>query len=142
MTQERRHSRRWMNGVVIASCVALGCMVPVGAQIEQRIEVTIKDYTFVAKQAPLRLGVPTVIAIRNQDEERHDFGSPMFEGTLTKVESDGVISYGRGLGGVLLDPKKGTEIRFTIERPGRYEFRCSIHPTMKGELLLLNVEAV
>lgn len=43
-----------------------------------------KGYTFVAKQAPLRLGVPTMIAIRNRDEERHNFGLPMFEGTLTK----------------------------------------------------------
>ncbi len=83
MTQERRHSRR-INGVVIADWVMLGCLVPVGAQIEQRVEVTIKGYTFVAKQAPLRLGVPTVIAIRNRDEERHNFGLPMFEGTLTK----------------------------------------------------------
>jgi plastocyanin len=33
-------------------------------------------------------------------------------------------------------------IRFTIENPGRYEFRCSIHPKMRGELLLLNVGAV
>jgi plastocyanin len=30
----------------------------------------------------------------------------------------------------------------TIGRPGRYEFKCSIHQNMKGELLLLNVEAV
>lgn len=142
MTHWLSDARRWVSRVVVAGCVALGCLAPVGAQTEQRVEVTIKGYAYVAKQAPLRLGVPTVIVIRNQDGERHDFGSPMFEGTLTRVESDGVISYGRGIGGVFLDPKKQTEIRFTIERPGRYEFTCSIHPNMKGELLLLNVEAV
>jgi plastocyanin len=60
----------------------------------------------------------------------------------TKVESGGVISYGRGIGGVFLDSKRDAMIRFMLERPGRYEFRCSIHPSMKGELLLLNVEAV
>lgn len=113
-----------------------------GAQSEQRVDVTIKDFTFVTKQVPLRLGVPTVIAIRNDDTERHDFGSTMFDGMPTKVETGGVISYGRGIGGVFLDPNRGASIRFTMERPGRHEFRCSIHPNMRGELLLLNVEAV
>lgn len=28
-----------------------------------------------------------------------------------------------------------------MDRPGRHEFRCSIHQNMKGEFLLLNVEA-
>jgi len=113
-----------------------------GAQAEQRIEVTIKDFAFVTKQVPLRLGVPTVIAISNRDEERHDFGSAMFDGVQTRVESGGVLSYGRGIGGVFLNGRKEATIRFTMERPGRHEFRCSIHPNMKGELLLLNVEAV
>jgi plastocyanin len=66
----------------------------------------------------------------------------MFGGISTKVESGGITSYGRGIEGVFLDPKRDVMIRFTLDRPGRYEFRCSIHPTMKGELLLLNVEAV
>lgn len=113
-----------------------------GAQAEQRIEVTIKDFAFLTKQIPLRLGVATVIEITNLDQERHDFGSTMFDGIPTRIESGGVVSYGRGIGGLFLDAKKGAVIRFTMERPGRHEFRCSIHPTMKGELLLLNVEAV
>ena len=93
-------------------------------------------------QVPLRLGVPTVITIVNNDVERHDFGSSMFEGVPTQVESVGIISYGRGIAGVLIDPKRTTEIRFTMDKPGRHEFRCSIHPQMKGEILLLSVEAV
>lgn len=113
-----------------------------GAQAEQRIEVTIKDFAFLTKQIPLRLGVATVIEITNLDQERHDFGSTMFDGIPTRIESGGVVSYGRGIGGLFLDAKKGAVIRFTMERPGRHEFRCSIHPNMKGELLLLNVEAV
>ena len=60
----------------------------------------------------------------------------------TKIEKDGVIVYGRGLGGVYLDPKRDTVIRFDMSRPGRYEFRCSIHPNMAGELLVLSAEAV
>ena len=134
---------RSIGKLVMAGCLVIGLCAHGAAQSEQKIEVTIQDYTFVlTKQIPLRLGVPTVIAIRNVDGERHDFGSAMFDGVSTKVESGGVIPYGRGIGGVFLDPKREAVIRFTLDRPGRYEFRCSIHPTMKGELLLLNVEAV
>lgn len=129
---------RWLLavGFVLALCTQGG------AQAEQRIEVTIKDFAFLTKQIPLRLGVATVIEITNLDQERHDFGSTMFDGIPTRIESGGVLSYGRGIGGLFLDAKKGAVIRFTMERPGRHEFRCSIHPNMKGELLLLNVEAV
>jgi plastocyanin len=112
------------------------------AQSEQVVEVTIKDYKFVTKQGPLRLGLPTVIKVRNEDAERHDFGSTMFEGLSVKIEKDGVIVYGRGVGGVFLDPKREAAIRFDLTRPGRHEFRCSIHPTMSGELLIMSTEAV
>lgn len=114
----------------------------VSAQSEQVVEVTIKDFKFVTKQGALRLGFPSVIKVMNEDAERHDFGSTMFEGLPTQIEKDGVIVYGRGLGGVYLDPKRNAAIRFNLSRPGRYEFRCSIHPNMKGELLLLSAEAV
>jgi plastocyanin len=43
---------------------------------------------------------------------------------------------------VFVDSNAGAVIRFTVKRPGRYEFKCSIHPDMKGELLLLNIQAV
>ncbi len=112
------------------------------SQSEQVVDVTIKDFKFVTKQSTLRLGVATVIRIKNEDAERHDFGSTMFEGIPTQVEKDGVVVYGRGIGGLLLDAKRDAALRFNLSRPGRHEFRCSIHPNMTGELLLLNVEAV
>lgn len=112
------------------------------AQSEQVVEVTIKDFRFVTKQNVLRLGFPTVIKVRNEDTERHDFSSTMFEGIPTQIEKDGVIVYGRGVGGVFLDSKRDATIRFDMTRPGRHVFRCSIHPTMSGELLILSAEAV
>ncbi|HXV68050.1 MAG TPA: hypothetical protein VD738_03920 [Nitrospira sp.] len=112
------------------------------AQSEQVVEVTIKDFKFVTKQGVLRLGFPTVIKVRNEGAERHDFGSTMFEGIPTQIEKDGAIVYGRGVGGVFLDPAREVAIRFDMTRPGRHVFRCSIHPTMSGELLLLSAEAV
>ena len=134
---------RSIGKLFMAGCLVIAVCAQSAAETEQRVEVTIQDYAFVlTKQLPLRLGVPTVISIRNLDGERHDFGSAMFDGLPAKVESGGVISYGRGIAGVFLDSKREAMVRFTLERPGRYEFRCSIHPGMKGELLLLNVEAV
>lgn len=136
----------WSRGVWVAmsvvGIVALWGSAPVESQSEQVVEVVIKDFSFITKQSPLRLGLPTAIKVVNEDAERHDFGSVMFEGIPTRIEEDGVIVYGRGVGGVMLDPKKDATIRFNMERPGRHAFRCSIHPNMKGELLLLSAEAV
>ena len=128
--------------LVLAGYILTAGIAQSGAETTQRIEVTIKNNTYVTKQVPLHLGMPTIIAIRNEDNERHDFGTSMFDGVPTQVESGNTISYGKGIGGVFLDPKGEATIRFTMDRPGRHQFKCSIHPGMKGELLLLNVEAV
>ena len=128
--------------VFLTGACWLGQVVPAVPQSEQVVEVVIKDFAFKTKQGSLRLGLPTVIKVTNQDAERHDFGSTMFEGLPTQVEQDGVIVYGRGVGGVFLDPKRDAAIRFDMARPGRHVFRCSIHPKMSGELLLLSAEAV
>jgi plastocyanin len=128
--------------LAIAAMSPLWGALPVESQSEQTVEVIIKEYTFLTKQSVLRLGLPTTITIRNEDAVRHDFGSTMFEGIPTKIDKDGVSVYGRGIGGVMLDAKRDAVIRFNMERPGRHTFRCSIHPDMKGELLLLSAEAV
>lgn len=133
--------RRW-GMVLTVVCVAWGYGTVLFAQSEQVVDVTIKESRFLTKQSPLRLGLPTVINIRNDDAVRHDFSSTMFEGIPTQIEKDGMIVYGRGLGGVYLDPKQGATIRFDMTKPGRHVFRCSIHPKMNGELLLLSAEAV
>lgn len=129
------------NAMALALLLALILTPQAGGQGEQVVEVTIKDYRFITRQAPLQLNVPMLITIKNEDDVRHDFGSAVFQRTMTKAESNGVIAYGRGIEGVHLDPKRNVAIRFTMENPGRYEFRCSIHPTMRGELLLLSVSA-
>lgn len=138
------HRLGWTGGFVIVmmGILGLGGSCPAESQSEQVVEVVIKNFSFITKQGPLRLGLPTVIKITNEDAERHDFGSTMFEGIPTRIEDNGVIVYGRGVGGVMLDPKRNAVIRFDMERPGRHTFRCSIHPNMKGELLLLSAEAV
>ena len=136
-------TQRGSTGAMMLTAMAILLLVktPVESQPEQVVEVVIKNFTYAAKQKALRLGVPTAIKIVNEDSERHDFGSTMFEGIPTTVETGGISIYGRGVGGVMLDPRRDTVIRFDLHRPGRHEFRCSIHTNMKGELLLLSVEA-
>ena len=103
--------------------------------------MTIKDSKFVSTGTTLMPGVPVAVTIVNKDNIRHDFSSVVLQGHPTQVEGNGVIAHGQGIEGAYLDPGKDAVIRFTTERPGRLEFRCTIHPTMKGELLLMNVGA-
>lgn len=142
MSNQMAHQWGWVVILGITCGLSWGPVESVFSQTDQVVEVTIKNFTFLTKQGVLHLGMPTVIKVRNEDAERHDFGSTMFEGIPAAIEKDGTIVYGRGIGGVYLDAKRDATIRFNMTRPGRHEFRCSIHPTMKGELLLLNVEAV
>ena len=112
--------------------------LPVESQSEQVVEVVIKDFTFVTKQEVLRLGLPTVIKIVNKDNERHDFGSTMFEGLQARIEKDGVIVYGRGLGGVMLDPKRDATIRFNMESSGS---RTPSKPPSPSRILSSRIES-
>ncbi|HJT21619.1 MAG TPA: hypothetical protein VJ746_14170 [Nitrospira sp.] len=140
--KERTDKHSWGPVLLVVGCLAIGITPQTDAQTEQRVDVRIRDFTFIATQAPLMLNVPAVITIHNKDGERHDFRSPVFQGISTQVETGGTITYGRGITGVFVDPNATAVIRFTVKRPGRYEFKCSIHPKMKGELFLLNMQAV
>lgn len=123
-------------------CFLLGGMSPTSAQPVQEVIVTIEGYTFQTTQMPLQLDTETMISITNKDTVRHDFGSDMFLNTLTYVDSNGVVTYGKGVEGVLLEPGQEASIRLKLNHPGRFQFQCSIHKEMKGEILLLTVDAV
>ncbi len=141
-------NRRRAIGVVVGVSgtgllwMLMGAAQPPSAQTEQVVEVLIRDNTFVTKQAPLALNLPIRIAVKNEDKIRHDFGSTIFRDTPTQIEHQGVIAYGQTVGGAFLDGGKSASFRFTLHRPGQYEFKCSIHPNMKGEILLMSVGAV
>src|SRR5215204_6114986 len=89
-----QNERPWRWCLMLGSTVAVGWNTagPLLAQSEQVVEVTIKDFRFVTKQPTLRLGSPTMITIRNDDKERHDFGSTMFEGIPTQIEKTALWS--------------------------------------------------
>jgi plastocyanin len=120
----------------------LGGMSATSAQPLQEVKVTIEGYTFQTTQMPLQLETETIIYITNKDAVRHDFGSEMFLNTLTHVESKGVVTYGKGVEGVYLEPGQEASIRLMLNHSGRFQFQCSIHKEMKGEILLLTVDAV
>ena len=134
-------SKRIGNCLIFGSSLVVALTSAVG-QTEQKVEVTIKDSKFVSTGTTLMPGVPVIVTIVNKDNIRHDFSSVVLQGHPTQVEGNGVIAHGQGIEGAYIEAGKDAIIRFTTERPGRFEFRCTIHPAMKGELLLMNIEAV
>jgi uncharacterized cupredoxin-like copper-binding protein len=111
--------------------------------IEVEIELTIRDSRYTkTKWAPPQEGASVVLTIKNEDDIRHGFTSPLFHNLLVRTLSDGVQIYGKGIEGLYLDPGATIQLRFQVDRPGDYEFKCDLHPSMKGELLLLHVDVV
>ena len=144
----RQISSSFNRGLVALACLVVFQAGPVTATDsidvaqEQRIEIVMRDSAFLlTKPAPARLGMSTVIVLRNEDIIRHGFTSPMLFGLLVHAEGEGIASYGKGVEGFYVDPGKTLVIRFTTERPDSYPFRCDLHPQMKGEFLMLNVPA-
>lgn len=129
-------------GLVTLAILLIGGTMQSHAQSQQEVNVTIKDYKFQTSQMPLQLHTDTIIRVQNLDNVRHDFGSQLFLNTLTHVESNGVVTYGKGVEGAYVDPGKEASFQLTMDQVGRFQFQCSIHPDMKGEILLLIIDAV
>ncbi len=140
-------NHHWSQTVRRFGLLALGIVLMGGTGLpstpsQQEVSVTIRDYTFQTSQMPLQLHTDTIIRVKNLDNVRHDFGSLMFFNILTHVESQGVVTYGKGVEGAYIDPGQEVSFRLVLDQPGRFEFHCSIHQDMKGEILLLVVDAV
>lgn len=110
------------------------------AQEEARIDITIRDSTFVLdRPVASQPGIPTAIIIRNQDIIRHGFTSSIFQGQMVRAEGEGIAAYGRSMEGFYVAPGKTLVLRLTIEQTGRHSFRCDLHPGMKGEVLVIDL---
>lgn len=107
---------------------------------DQRIDITIQDSEFLFSHpvAP-QLGRPTVIILRNEDIIKHGFTSSILKGVQVTAESEGITAYGRGMEGFYVAPGKTLVLHLSIDQPGRHSFRCDLHPTMKGEVLVLEM---
>jgi hypothetical protein len=129
--------------ISLLALLVLPCMgvIPTAADAqEQRIEITIRDNTFIrTKTVPSHTGLPTVIVIRNEDEVRHGFTSSMLTGLSVHAEGDGIESYGKGIDGFYIGPHKTLTIRFITPHQGQFTFECDLHRDLKGEIYLLEV---
>lgn len=114
---------------------------PTGAE-PAKVEIIIRNYTFEFQGGALRPNQPGTIVLKNMDKVQHGFTSPYLREQDVQVETAGGISYGKGIAGVYINPGETLQIHFTPNRPGSFQFRCDLHPNMKGELLLLSVQGV
>lgn len=136
---------RWFRvaRVVALMFASLACAlsVPVSAQDEERgaVEVVVRDSTFVYQARILRVDEQVVIVVRNLDAIQHGFTSAAIAEFDARVETEGLVTYGKGIKGLYLDPGQEVRIRFTPTRPVKMTFRCDIHPAMKGEVVFLSV---
>ncbi|MBI3812026.1 MAG: cupredoxin domain-containing protein [Nitrospirae bacterium] len=140
--------RRVMRSRLFTGAAVLSLMVlsigpsVVAAPENSKVEIVIRNSTFEFQGGMLRPNEPGTIVLRNQDKIQHGFASPVLEELDVRVESGGVTTYGKGIKGVYINPGETLQIHFIPNRPGRFPFHCDIHPTMKGELLVLSVGGV
>jgi len=130
-------------GVVAVVIASLVCASPtaMSAQDEERgtIEVVIRNSSFVYQARILRVDEQAVIVVRNADTIQHGFTSAAIAEFDARVETEGLVTYGKGIKGLYLDPGQEVRIRFTPTRAVKMTFRCDIHPAMKVEIVFLSV---
>lgn len=140
--------KRYGLTLIVIGIVCLPSLFPsvhlsvLAAQESAKVEIVIRNFTFEFQGGALRPNEPGTITLRNQDKVKHGFTSKLLEELDVQVEAAGVTTYGKGIKGVYINPGETVQIHFIPNRPGKFSFRCDIHPNMKGELLLLSVGAV
>jgi len=105
------------------------------------IEIVIEHSAFHLKATKMQIDKEAILVVRNLDSIEHGFTSPGFRGLDVRVESEGVVTYGKGIEGLYVGPGEEVSIVFTPRRSGKLTFRCDLHPNMTGEVLYLTVGA-
>jgi hypothetical protein len=106
------------------------------------VEIIIRNSTFEFQGGILQPDQAVTIVIHNQDQITHGFNSTLLVDLDVQVESNGVTTLGKGIKSVHIDSGKTVRIHFLPNRPGRFPFRCDLHPNMNGELLVLSIESI
>ena len=86
--------------------------------------VAVEDFAFTPSNITIAVGGSVVWAVR-KDPEQH---------TVTPTEPDSFVGSGQ-----LSD---GDDYAVTFDRPGRYDYACSLHPFMTGTVIVQSVETV
>jgi hypothetical protein len=106
------------------------------------VEIIIRNSTFQFQGGILKPDQAATIVIHNQDQITHGFTSTLLADLDVQVDSNGVTTLGKGIKVVHIDSGKTVRIHFLPNRPGKFPFRCDLHPNMKGELLVLSIESI
>ncbi len=112
------------------------------AQGTGEIKIVIRNTAYEFSGGIVKPDQPVTIFLQNMDNIEHGFTSKLMEEFSVEVETPGVLTFGRGIKGVHIKPGEKIQIHFTPSRPGSFNFQCDIHPSMKGELFVLSVEAI
>jgi len=86
-----------------------------GNQKETRVEVSIENYSFTPD--PITIAHGTTVVWTNRDEVTHNL-----------VSRDRLFASP--------DLESGQHFEFTFKKPGTFDYSCSIHPEMKGRVIV------
>ena len=111
-------------------------------QPSRKVEILIQNSMFEFQGGVLKPNEAATIIVRNTDKIRHGFTSALLENLDLRVETEDVITYGKGIKGIYIEPGGMVRLQFIPAQPGKFTFQCDLHPSMKGELLLLSVGAI
>ena len=101
-------------GSLIHSSPALGDASPPSSAASD-VHVSIDNYAFKAPSVTIAPG--TAVVWKNQDDDPH-----------TVTADDGSFD-SKGLG-------QGDTFRHVFTKPGKYQYHCSVHPYMKGTVIV------
>jgi plastocyanin len=100
-------------GLTVLTMLTIGPW-PLGAQ--SAVTVDVQDFSFQPHEWTIQAG--TVVSWVNHDEWPHH------------VAAEDGKSFNSGIIG------PGKDFKFTFTAPGRYSYRCGVHPTMSGVIIV------
>ena len=119
--------------IVLFGCLLLAGSWPAAVaadllQEEEEVLVRITGRQFIPSTVTVHAGRKTRLVLRNQDTELHAFvPGTLFFGVNLNVTGNGAPDFGdAGLKKVILPGEGQAELRFVLERPGRYPFICDM----------------
>ena len=109
------------------------------AQESNTVEIIIQNSRFEVHEGVMASDQPVILVLFNMDDIQHGFVSSLFKDMEIIIETDEGEIFGRGMEGIHVKPKKLIRIKFTPTVAGQFTFRCDLHPSMKGEIVVLSV---
>jgi plastocyanin len=130
--------------LIIGSSLSIFFLYAIAPAEQQsgKVEIVIRNSTYEFQGGTLRPDESSTIVLRNLDAIEHGFTSTLLEELNVRVETGGVTTFGKGIKGVHINAGQTVLFRFIPTRPGKFSFQCDLHPSMKGELLVLSVGAI